>query len=734
MRSGPTSCSATAATAPSRRPRRFESVANLRDFAWADLDHDGDPDAAFLDDKGTLSVLDNERAGRVPARTAPRTGLGAEAARSRSPTSTATARWTSLLLGPDAIHRLSDRDEGALVGRWPRSSGGRRLRQGAAVASGSARPACFAADLDNNGGIDLVAVRGRRARDLARRTRGRLPPAGGRRPASGVRGRRRPERRRPARPGGALGRRAAAARPRTAARSRYHWQVIRPRAATAVGDQRINSFGIGGEVEVRTGLHVQKQAHHRPARPLRPRRRARGPTSCASSGRTARSSPSSTKGQRTRSSAEQRLKGSCPWLFAWNGPEMAFVTDLLWRSPLGPAHQRPGHRRRADDRGLGEGPRRPARAARRRSTTCASPPSCGRRTSSTSSRSWSSTTRRAPRCSSTSASPIAPAEAPASSATGPVHRCGRRATTGAATCRTWSQRARRPPPRLRGPRRLPGRHARPLRRDRARRRRRPRRGPLCLVAQGWVHPTDSSINVAIGAGGARANRGASSLEVADAAGRFREVRRGDLGFPAGKDKTVPRRPDRRLPRPGPPARCGSRTNLEIFWDRLGWAVGPAGPSPDPTSPRAGVGRPAVSWLLRDRRRADPGSPERPRYVLDGHGPRWRDLEGYYTRFGDVRELLAGVDDRYVIMNAGRRDASCGSRRRRPRRRAGVRDFVLIADGWEKDGDFNTTFSRTVLPLPTHARRALRRAAGRPRGRPGLPAAPARLRSNTTRGT
>ena len=33
--------------------------------------------------------------------------------------------------------------------------------------------------------------------------------------------------------------------------------------------------------------------------------------------------------------ATQRLKGSCPWLFAWNGREMGFVTDLIWRSPLG---------------------------------------------------------------------------------------------------------------------------------------------------------------------------------------------------------------------------------------------------------------------------------------------------------------------------------------------------------------------------------------------------------------
>lgn len=31
----------------------------------------------------------------------------------------------------------------------------------------------------------------------------------------------------------------------------------------------------------------------------------------------------------------------------------------------------------------------------------------------------------------------------------------------------------------------------------------------------------------------------------------------------------------------------------------------------------------------------------------------------------------------------------------------VRDFVLVGDGWVKDGDYNTTASRTVLPLPTH---------------------------------
>ena len=32
-----------------------------------------------------------------------------------------------------------------------------------------------------------------------------------------------------------------------------------------------------------------------------------------------------------------------------------------------------------------------------------------------------------------------------------------------------------------------------------------------------------------------------------------------------------------------------------------------------------------------------------------------------------------------------------------------RDFVLVGDGWEKDGDYNTGHSQTVLPLPAHSR-------------------------------
>ncbi|HEX5708994.1 MAG TPA: FG-GAP-like repeat-containing protein, partial [Pyrinomonadaceae bacterium] len=51
--------------------RPFEPVTALRDFAWADFDGDGDPDAALLDAQGRLHVFTNERTGQFRARPAP---------------------------------------------------------------------------------------------------------------------------------------------------------------------------------------------------------------------------------------------------------------------------------------------------------------------------------------------------------------------------------------------------------------------------------------------------------------------------------------------------------------------------------------------------------------------------------------------------------------------------------------------------------------------------------------
>jgi len=66
------------------------------------------------------------------------------------------------------------------------------------------------------------------------------------------------------------------------------------------------------------------------------------------------------------------------------------------------------------------------------------------------------------------------------------------------------------------------------------------------------------------------------------------------------------------------------------------------------------------------------------------------------------ELVQKVEDRYIIMNAG--DEIALKFKALPSPALGwVRDYILVGDGWEKDGNYNTTFSKTVLPLPSHSR-------------------------------
>jgi hypothetical protein len=154
----------------------------------------------------------------------------------------------------------------------------------------------------------------------------------------------------------------------------------------------------------------------------------------------------------------------------------------------------------------------------------------------------------------------------------------------------------------------------------------------------------------------------------------------DLGFPAGNDKTVLIDLPGLFP-PAGPRTLWLRTNLEIFWDRPGWAAGRPDVTPEPRR---------LDLKTADLRfrgysvteQKDASTPERARYVVEGVAPRWRDLEGWHTRFGDVREPLRAVDDRYVIMNAGD-ELRLAYPEAPPPAPGMVRDFVLVGDGWER---------------------------------------------------
>jgi hypothetical protein len=143
------------------------------------------------------------------------------------------------------------------------------------------------------------------------------------------------------------------------------------------------------------------------------------------------------------------------------------------------------------------------------------------------------------------------------------------------------------------------------------------------------------------------------------------------------------------------------TKLEVYWDMLG--VSERSQTEIQTK-RLQPAQTELAFRGYSQTTSPRGeAPETPIYErIANTTQRWRDLAGYYTRFGNVDPLLAGVDDRYVIMNAG--DELRLRFAEQPAPPAGWRrDFVLIGDGWEKDGDYNTGYSETVLPLPSHGR-------------------------------
>ncbi|MGY8753146.1 MAG: CRTAC1 family protein, partial [Phycisphaerales bacterium] len=218
-----------------------------------------------------------------------------------------------------------------------------------------------------------------------------------------------------------------------------------------------------------------------------------------------------------------------------------------------------------------------------------------------------------------------------------------------------------------------------------------------IIAQGWIRPTDTSINVASSQGSAPAPK-ALEISVPNGKGGWNIVI-SNAGFPAGKLKTI----ILEIPKGSFKSndfRVRIATNLEIYWDRIAFAL--KSKTATQTIPielmSADLGYMGFPFMSR----TDDDAPNIPDYNDIRFGNAWRDLEGFYTRYGAVEELLAKIDDRYVIMNAG--DAMFVQFEEPAQEVADgfVRDYIFFCDGWVKDGDWNTVASRTVGPLPHHA--------------------------------
>jgi Flp pilus assembly protein TadD len=677
----------------------FAGVSGLRGFAWVDLDQDGNPDAAIIDQAGVLHFFHNQRSGNYreiqgPGNLPHIKAITVADVDSAGTLAIVAVEETGALV---AISRSRD-DQG-----WNVANLGT-----AAPVAGEVR--LQAADLDNNGAVDLVWVPvapaagdaahalvwlGNGAQKFTPLPQPMGPPrvlaiadvnGDGKLDLLGLSSSGQPQQ--------ALNR----------GEKKYQWQILRPRAHQATGDQRINSFGIGGEMEIRAGLLVQRQPIASPQLHF-----GLGEQKITDVARVLW--PNGTESAEFALKAdqeiltEQRLKGSCPFLFAWNGKQIAFVKDAVpWGSAIGlqiDSVGSPGIAATEEWYKIGRDQLAPHNGYYDLRLT---------------GELWETyyydylrlmvVDHPAGTEVYTDERFMVPAQKLAITAIAPPHPIARATDDNGNDVTDIVSR-------------LDARYLDTFGRGQYQGLTRdhyvevdlgqdvPAQGPLWLIAKGWLHPTDSTVNVAISQGSHEKAR-ALSLEVPDGHGGWR-VARPNLGFPAGRKKTCLINLENVF-LPGTPRRLRLRTNLEVYWDSIEWAQG---------RPDAQLKITRLDPSLADLHyrgysavhQANASSPELPEYQrLAATTQIWRDLEGYYTRYGDVRGLLAGIDDRYVIMNAG--DEIALRFAEQPPPPAGwVRDYVIAGDGWIKDGDYNSTFSRTVRPLPYHAKTLYNEAPG-----------------------
>ncbi|MGB9417893.1 MAG: FG-GAP-like repeat-containing protein [Acidobacteriaceae bacterium] len=670
----------------------FAGISGIRQFAWADLNGDGNPDAALIDGAGSLHVFFNQRAGRFTESVLPRAFTDVTAL-CIADTGNDDRLRLHLLQTDGNILSLSYDDNSA---KWTEHH---LAQMGGPVAS---EVRLRAADVDNNGAVDLLVMPANAGGNAGGARIWLQDKAGIFKPMAAPQGPSMVFDTADLRGDGHLDLIGLDASGRAVdARSRltksYHWQTIRPRARVVRGDQRINPFGIGGEIEIRSALLLQKQAISGPmlhfglgeeqgvdvARIVWPNGSVRAEFALKADQQIV---------------TEQRLKGSCPFLFAWNGKRMDFVKDSVpWGSAIGLKINSLGTAKIAATEEWYKIGRDHLQARN------------GFYDLRVTGELWETyfydslalMTVDHPAGTEifTDERYDVPPVKLAITAVGPpqpiVHAEDDNGNDVTETLR-----------------KLDGRYLDTFGRGQYQGVTRdhfveidlgdhvPEDGQLWLIAKGWLHPSDSSVNVAMSQG-EHPRPQWLSLEVPDGKGGWR-VGRPNLGFPAGRNKICLINLTGLFP-PGMPHRMRLRTNLEVYWDSIEWAQGL------PKTPMK-VQRLAPSIADLHYRgfsvihQANASSPEIPDYQqLASTSPIWRDLPGFYTRFGDVGELLAHTDDRYVIMNAGDemtlRFADPG-----PPPAGWVRDFVIAGDGWIKDGDYNTADSQTVLPYPYHARK------------------------------
>jgi tetratricopeptide (TPR) repeat protein len=220
-----------------------------------------------------------------------------------------------------------------------------------------------------------------------------------------------------------------------------------------------------------------------------------------------------------------------------------------------------------------------------------------------------------------------------------------------------------------------------------------------LILNGWLDWADGSTFMAASQADPRGLM-LPSLQVKDAQGRWKTVV-ADMGMPAGKPKTISVDLTGKFLSASREVRIV--TNVCIYWDEIFLSESSSAPETVLTPVDA------ASADLRYRGFSTPTidpartQPEAFDYAKRMPLTMWNPTPGLYTKYGDVLPLARSIDDQLILMGSGDELVLKYRASTLPALKTGWRrDFLLLVDGWAKDEDANTAFPNTVEPLPFHA--------------------------------
>jgi Flp pilus assembly protein TadD len=220
--------------------------------------------------------------------------------------------------------------------------------------------------------------------------------------------------------------------------------------------------------------------------------------------------------------------------------------------------------------------------------------------------------------------------------------------------------------------------------------------PLVLALTGWLQFGGGMANIA-GSIDPSIGPPFPTLEVQLPDGSWRKVET-EVGAPSGKTKTILVDLEGKLPSGALSLRLV--TSFEIHWDAAVLCERVDSQSTRQQSIHADAA--GLHW--RGFSRYEPQAPSQPLTPLYDEvvgSPPWDHTPaGWCTRYGDVRALVEGGDNRLAILNGGDELAlSFGASRLVPKAPGTERDFFLYAYGWDKDADFHVARGWEVEPLP-----------------------------------